>query len=96
MAQQPLAMHKALYTHQYQLLLGMLKELRTANGLTQVDLASQLDISQSDVSKIEQGTRRLDVIELRQWVTTLGVSLPVFLHDFEARLSAAPKPYRER
>ncbi len=89
-------MHKSLYSHQYQLLLGMLKELRSASGLTQVDLATLLDISQSDVSKIEQGARRLDVIELRQWVSMLGVSLPVFMQDFEARLNAAPKPQRVR
>lgn len=76
-----------IYTRQYEILLGMLREARANSGLTQVEVAEKLEISQSDVSKCEQGARRLDVIELKLWVEALGGRLPEFLQAFEARLS---------
>ncbi len=79
-------MQKTLYTRQYEVMLGMLREARADAGMTQVDLAKKLDISQSDVSKCEQGARRLDVIELKLWVEAVGGQLQVFLQAFEARL----------
>lgn len=81
-------MLKTLYTRQYEVLLGMLRDARADAGLTQVELAQRLEISQSDVSKCEQGSRRLDVVELKLWVETLGARLPDFLAAFEAKLGA--------
>jgi len=81
-------MQKTLYTRQYEVMLGMLREARTDAGMTQVDLAKRLDMSQSDVSKCEQGARRLDVIELKLWVEAVGGQLQAFLQAFEARLQS--------
>ena len=81
-------MLKTLYTRQYEIMLDMLREERNRAGLTQVEVARLLDISQSDVSKCEQGSRRLDAIELKLWVEALGGRLPVFLQAFEARIEA--------
>lgn len=79
-------MLKTLYTRQYEVLLCMLRDARTNAGLTQVELAQRLKISQSDVSKCEQGARRLDVVELKLWVEALGARLPEFLAAFEAKV----------
>jgi len=40
------------------------------------------------VSKCEQGTRRLDVVELKLWVEALGAGLPDFLIAFRAKWEA--------
>lgn len=85
-------MQKSLYNRHYQVMLAMLRDARAAANLTQVELAARLAVSQSDVSKIEQGTRRLDVIELRQWLHAIGVQLPQFISDFEAKLDADSMP----
>ena len=72
-------MHKSIYTQQYQALLVQLRQLRLAQGVTQSELASRLDWTQVDISKVETGTRRLDVIELKLWVEALGSDLPSFV-----------------
>ncbi len=52
-------------------------------GLRQADLARKLGEPQSFVSKYESGERRLDVLELRQLCTILGVSLAEFVCQLE-------------
>lgn len=79
-------MLKTLYTRQYEILLAMLRDARLQAGLTQAEVARRLDMSQSDVSKCELGSRRLDVIELRVWLDALGVRLPDFLNALEERI----------
>jgi transcriptional regulator with XRE-family HTH domain len=48
-----------------QVLLRRLRQARRDAGLTQVDVAGRLGRSQSFVTKVETGERRLDVVELR-------------------------------
>lgn len=81
-------MLKTPYTTQYRTLLAMLREARSSAGLTQIEMAKRLDISQSDVSKCEHGFRRLDVIELKLWIEALGGDFSIFLDDFYAQLEA--------
>lgn len=64
----------------------MLRDARLQAGLTQAEVARRLDMSQSDVSKCELGSRRLDVIELRVWLEALGARLPDFLLALEERI----------
>ena len=35
--------------------------------MTQVELAKKLGMTQSDLSKVERGVRRIDFVELRHW-----------------------------
>ena len=72
-------MQKSIYTQQYQTLLVQLRQVRLAQGVTQSELASRLNWTQVDISKVETGTRRLDVIELKLWVEALGSDLPSFV-----------------
>ena len=68
-------MEKSIYSAEYQRLCSLLRELRHEAGLTQVQVAEQLEVPQSFVSKYESGERRLDVVELGHVAGALGVSL---------------------
>lgn len=67
-------------------LLGLLKEIRVAAGVRQVDLAEKLRVPQSMISKYEVGERRLDLLELRDICAALGISLVEFVRELEQRL----------
>lgn len=47
--------------------------------MTQVELAHRLKKPQSYVSKIEILERRIDVIELRDWINALDENIAIFL-----------------
>ena len=55
---------KSLHTPRYDLLLRMLREAREAAGLSQRQAARKLDRTQAYVSKSETGERRVDVVEM--------------------------------
>jgi ribosome-binding protein aMBF1 (putative translation factor) len=59
--------------------LSLVRQLRIDAGLRQADLARRLGEPQSFVSRYESGERRLDVLELRQICSVLGVSLGDFV-----------------
>ncbi len=61
----------------------LLRELRTANNMTQVDLAEKLKKPQSYVSKYEANERRLDLVEVREICVALGSSLETVVRLFE-------------
>jgi transcriptional regulator with XRE-family HTH domain len=81
-------MDKTIYTDEYAAVLRLLREAREAAGVTQVELAERLKQSQSFVSKVERGDRRLDIIQLRTICQVLGVSLPAFVDRLERALRA--------
>ena len=57
----------------------LLVEARHARGLTQSEIARQLQVPQSFVSKYERGERRLDVIELLQILDILDLNVCDFI-----------------
>ncbi|PTM51467.1 helix-turn-helix domain-containing protein [Phreatobacter oligotrophus] len=52
---------------------------RKANGLTQAEVALRLGKPQSFVAKVENGERRLDVIELVAYVSAIGAEPVAFI-----------------
>lgn len=80
-------MEKSLVSSEYAALLGLLREVRETSGISQEQIAQRLGTKQSLISKVERGERRLDVIELRQWVLELGQPFPEFLARFEELVS---------
>jgi transcriptional regulator with XRE-family HTH domain len=64
-------------------LLHLLRETREKNGLRQVDVAAALGCPQTRVSKYELGTRRLDLLELRDVCKVLGIPLIDFVRAFD-------------
>lgn len=65
-------MSKSLQSEEWPDFLAMLIELRLDANLTQTELGTRMGRTQSFVSKIERGERRLDVIEFCEWVELLG------------------------
>lgn len=58
----------------YRALLGRLVAARMSTGLTQRELAERLGKPQSHVSKVESGSRRLDVVEYVNWMRSLELN----------------------
>ena len=80
-------MRKSIHTNDYKLFLRHLRGLRDREDVMQSDLAKRLGATQSYVSKCENGERRLDVIELRNWCTALGASFPAFTRELAQALA---------
>lgn len=70
-----------VHDDRYNVLIEKLKQTRDAAGLSQGDLATKLGFVQSQVSKVETKERRLDIIELYDWLQAMGADPIVFLTD---------------
>lgn len=85
-------MDKSIHTAEYTVIVALLKEAREAAGLSQVELAGKLKQSQSFVSKMETGDRRLDMVQLRTVCVALGTTLTEFVARFEERIAEQSRP----
>jgi ribosome-binding protein aMBF1 (putative translation factor) len=65
-------MHKTIYSPSHQIFCSLLREARQKAGFSQNMLAEKLNKPQSFVAKIENGERRVDVVELLTIINTLG------------------------
>ncbi|WP_426320483.1 helix-turn-helix domain-containing protein [Pseudoduganella sp. R-43] len=70
---------KSIHRPHYAELIAKLVEARTDCGVTQVELAKRLGKQQSYVAKIEALDRRLDVVELADWLNALDLRPDVFM-----------------
>ena len=77
---------KSIHKHEYLVLLRRLRELRTTAGLTQTELSTALERPQSYISDIERGSRRMDLLQFREFCNACGQSLTKFVSDFEQEL----------
>ena len=66
-------MTKSVFTDRYRLFLQLLVQERRDKGITQVQLAEKLQKPQSNVSKYENGERRLDIIEFLDIADCIGI-----------------------
>lgn len=66
----------------YRLLLGILREARQRQGVSQVELAARLGNTQTFVSKCERGERRIDLVEFVEIAEALGASPQVMLTEY--------------
>lgn len=72
-------MAKTIYSDEHELLVKQLKKARKEAGLNQEDIAKLLGKTQSYVSKIESGQRRVDVIQLKEFAKIYKKSLDYFI-----------------
>lgn len=79
-------MPKSIHRPEYELLRNLIRETRTHAGVTQESLSNQLGRSQSFISDIERGVRRIDAIELRDVCRFLDTNMIEFLSELENRI----------
>lgn len=85
---------KSIHKDEYSVLLRRLRALRTTAGMTQVDLSAALQRPQSYVSDVERGSRRMDLLQLRELCNACGQSLTEFVDEFEQELGQV-RPIRK-
>ena len=54
-------------------------ELRKLKGLSQEELAKQVDISRSSMVQVEAGNRSIDIMELQKFSEVLSFSIDDFI-----------------
>ncbi len=80
-------MEKSIYSEAYSLLVEELRNARAKASLTQAQVAKRLGQTQSFISKIERGERRIDIVELRAFCEALGLSFPSFAKQLDKILN---------
>lgn len=82
---------KSIHKAEYQRLLELLVEIRNTAGLKQAELAALLERSQSYVSDVERGGRRMDLLQLREYCQACGQDLIGFVERFEKSIAGEPR-----
>lgn len=69
----------SIHDPRYKELIKELIKMREMKNITQVELASSLKKPQSYIAKVENLDRRIDVLELHDWLLALDKSIGDFL-----------------
>ena len=77
---------KAKLANELRILGTLLAHARERAGLKQFDVAGRLNLPPSYLSKVENGTRRLDVIEFVQIANAMNVDPAEIMRELEAAL----------
>lgn len=72
-------MSKTIYSKDHKFLTEQLKKARIEAGFDQEKAAKQLGKTQSYISKIEAGQRRVDVVQLKEFAKAYKKSLDFFI-----------------
>lgn len=82
-------MLKSIHTSRYRQFLELLKAERLKAGVTQAKLADRIGVTQSVISKMETGERRLDVVEVLEICDALRISQRDFLSAVVEKIKRA-------
>lgn len=74
-------MRKTIYSKEYKYLVEQLKKARKEVGLTQNQVAKILHKTQSYISKIEAGQRKIDIIQLKEFGKVYKKDLDYFIKE---------------
>ncbi len=66
-------MTASIFTDRYKKMLEILSKGRKSKKMSQGDLGKKIDISQPDISKMERGIRRIDVVEMMDMAEALDL-----------------------
>lgn len=69
----------------------VLVRVREAAGIKQSDVAARLGVPPSWLSKVESGSRRLDVVELIKVAEAISIEPAALIAEIHAALNAAVK-----
>ena len=71
----------SIHDPRYNRLIQELIYIRELKKITQVELAASLKKPQSYVAKVENLDRRLDILELSDWLSVLDISIITFIEE---------------
>ncbi len=74
-----IVMSKTIFTKDHKHTVEQLKRARLEAGLDQEVAAKLINRTQSYISKIESGQRRIDVVQLKQFAKAYGKDLSYFI-----------------
>lgn len=86
-------MRNSLRDPRYRAIVARLVEMRSELAISQRELAERLGQSRSYVSKVEIFERRMDFVQLVEWLRALGIDERKFLTDM---LKDIPAQKRKR
>jgi len=72
-------MDKTIYSKEHRYLVKQLKKARKEMGLSQEQVANLLHRTQSYISKIESGQRKIDIVQLKKFAKIYKKSLDFFI-----------------
>ncbi|MCX5783905.1 MAG: helix-turn-helix transcriptional regulator [Elusimicrobia bacterium] len=72
-------MNKTIYSKDHKHIVELLKKARHQAGLSQSESAKSLGKTQSYISKIESGQRRIDIVALREFAKIYKKDIGFFL-----------------
>lgn len=72
-------MEKVIFSEKHKYLVERLKKARNDSGLDQRKVVELLKVSQSYISKVESGQRRIDVIQLKKFAQIYKKTLNYFI-----------------
>lgn len=72
-------MPKVIYSEEHKYMVSQLTKARQETGLDQEKVAKILKKSQSYISKIESGQRRIDVVQLKEFAKVYKKDINYFL-----------------
>jgi transcriptional regulator with XRE-family HTH domain len=72
-------MKKTIFTEDHKYLIQQLKKARKEAKLEQLDVARKLSKTQSYVSKIEAGQRRIDIVQLKKFAKIYKKEISFFI-----------------
>lgn len=85
-------MRKSVYTTEYTALRAELRNSRTEAGLSQRQLAERLKLPHSWVAKVENGERRIDLVEFGWFLAACGVDpLPILTRLMQQVLASSKR-----
>ena len=71
----------SIHDPRYKNLIKELIKIRELKNITQVELATSLKKPQSYIAKVENLDRRIDVLELHDWLSALETPIIEFLEN---------------
>ncbi len=72
-------MSNSLYTKEHKAIIEKLKKARRDAGLDQIDVAKKLNRTQSYISKIESGQRKVEVLQLKKFAKIYNKDINFFI-----------------
>ena len=72
-------MGSSLYSKEHKTIVEKLKKARQEAGLDQIEVSKRLGRSQSYLSKIESGQRKIDVVQLKKFAALYKKDIKFFI-----------------